>query len=123
VKCHTQLEVFETKWPGLSIEQLLHKLRQIQQFVLLYPPQGEKGPPAAAIVRSKQTLPQQQLAMRADNDCAEVFPSAAKRDDGETRDASLNWLRRGTKCRFPVEYFVVLSQQCWLMNIGRPVRP
>ena len=52
----------QTAWPGLSIEQLLHELRQIQQFVLLYPPQGEKGPPRAAVVRSKQTFPQQQLA-------------------------------------------------------------
>jgi hypothetical protein len=41
---------------------LLQELRQIQQFVLLYPPQGEKGPPRAAIVRSKQTFPQQELA-------------------------------------------------------------
>jgi transposase len=31
-------------WSGISIEQLLDELRQIQQFVLLYPPQGEKGP-------------------------------------------------------------------------------
>ena len=52
----------QAAWPGLSIDQLLHELRQIQQFVLLYPPQGEKGPPRAAVVRSKQTLPQQQLA-------------------------------------------------------------
>jgi transposase len=49
-------------WPGLSIEQLLDELRQIQQFVLLYPPQGEKGPNRIATVLSKQTLPQQSLA-------------------------------------------------------------
>ena len=49
-------------WPGLSMEQLLEELRQIQQFVLLYPPQGEKGPRRVAVVQSKQTLPQQQLA-------------------------------------------------------------
>jgi len=49
-------------WPGLSMENLLKKLRQIQQFILLYPPQGEKGPHRAAIVLSKQTIPQQQLA-------------------------------------------------------------
>src|SRR5881398_822684 len=49
-------------WPGLSMDQLLEELRQIQQFVLLYPPQGEKGPPRAAVVRSKLALPQQQLA-------------------------------------------------------------
>ena len=52
----------QSAWPGLTMEQLLDELRQIQQFVLLYPPQGEKGPQRAAIVRSKQTLPQQQLA-------------------------------------------------------------
>jgi len=49
-------------WPGLSMENLLDELRQIQQFVLLYPPQGEKGPHRAAVVLSKQTIPQQQLA-------------------------------------------------------------
>jgi transposase len=52
----------ETVWPGLSIEQLLEELRQIQQFILLYPPQGQKGPQRAATVLSKQTLPQQSLA-------------------------------------------------------------
>jgi len=52
----------ETVWPGLSVEQLLEELRQIQQFVLLYPPQGEKGPNRVATVLSKQTLPQQSLA-------------------------------------------------------------
>ena len=52
----------QSAWPGLTMEQMLDELRQIQQFVLLYPPQGEKGPHRAAVVRSKQTLPQQQLA-------------------------------------------------------------
>ena len=52
----------ETAWPGLSIEQLLDELRCIQQFVLLYPPQGEKGPNRIATVLSKQTLPQQAIA-------------------------------------------------------------
>ena len=52
----------QSAWPGLTIEQMLDELRQIQQFVLLYPPQGEKGPQRAAVVRSKQNLPQQQLA-------------------------------------------------------------
>lgn len=52
----------ETVWPGLSVEQLLEELRQIQQFVLLYPPQGEKGPHRVATVLSKRTLPQQSLA-------------------------------------------------------------
>ena len=52
----------QSAWPGLSMEQMLAELRQIQQFVVLYPPQGEKGPQRAAVVRSKQTLPQLQLA-------------------------------------------------------------
>jgi transposase len=52
----------QTAWPGLSMEQMIDELRQIEQFVLLYPPQGEKGPQRAAVVQSKQTFPQQQLA-------------------------------------------------------------
>lgn len=52
----------EAVWPGLSMEQLLEELRQIQQFALLYPPQGEKGPHRVATVLSKQTLAQQSLA-------------------------------------------------------------
>jgi len=52
----------QSAWPGLTMEQMLEELRQIQQFVLLYPPQGEKGPHRATVVRSKQTFPQQQLA-------------------------------------------------------------
>jgi len=52
----------QAAWAGLSMEQLLEELRQIQQFTLLYPPQGEKGPNRVATVLSKQTLPQQSLA-------------------------------------------------------------
>ena len=48
-------------WPDLSMEQLLEELEQIQQFALLYPPQGEKGPPRVAYVLSQQTLVQQAL--------------------------------------------------------------
>jgi hypothetical protein len=44
------------------MEQLIEELSQIQQFVLLYPAQGDKGPPRTATVLSKQTLPQQSLA-------------------------------------------------------------
>ena len=44
-----------------SLEQLLEELEQIQQFVLLYPPQGGKGPPRTAYVLSQQTLAQQAL--------------------------------------------------------------
>jgi hypothetical protein len=32
----------QTAWDGISMEQLLEELQQIQQFVLPYPPQGEK---------------------------------------------------------------------------------
>lgn len=49
-------------WPGLSMEQFLEELRQIQQFVLLYPPLGGTGPNRVATVLSKQTLAQQALA-------------------------------------------------------------
>jgi transposase len=48
-------------WADLSVEQLLDELAQIKQFVLLYPPQGEKGPPRTAYVLSQQTLAQQAL--------------------------------------------------------------
>lgn len=52
----------QTAWAGLTMEQMIDELRQIQQFALLYPPQGEKGPNRVATVLSKQTLPQQRLA-------------------------------------------------------------
>lgn len=52
----------QSAWNGISPEQLLEELRQIQQFVLLYPPQGDKGPNRVATVLSKQTLTQQALA-------------------------------------------------------------
>lgn len=52
----------ETVWPGLSTEQLIEELRQIQQYLLLYPPQGDKGPNRVATVLSKQSLAQQALA-------------------------------------------------------------
>ena len=52
----------QSAWSGISTDQLLEELRQIQQFVLLYPPQGEKGPNRIATVLSKQTLTQQALA-------------------------------------------------------------
>jgi transposase len=51
----------QAAWADLSIEQLLEELQQIKQFVLLYPPQGEKGPPRTAYVLSQQTLTQQAL--------------------------------------------------------------
>lgn len=49
-------------WPGLSVEQLIDELQQIQQFHLLYPAQGDKGPNRVATVLSKQSLTQQTLA-------------------------------------------------------------
>jgi transposase len=52
----------QAAWGGISMEQLLEELGQIQQFALLYPPLGEKGPNRVAIVLSKQTLAQQSLA-------------------------------------------------------------
>ena len=36
-------EQAKAAWTDLSVEQLLEELEQIKQFVLLYPPQGEKG--------------------------------------------------------------------------------
>lgn len=48
--------------PLLSLETLQDELRKIEQYVLLYPPQGDKGPHRTAIVQSKQTLTQQLLA-------------------------------------------------------------
>ena len=52
----------QAAWSDLSLEQLIEELQQIQQFVLLYPRQGEKGPDRAAYVLSQQTLVQQALA-------------------------------------------------------------
>jgi len=63
-------------WPGLSMENLLDELRQIQQFILLYPPQGEKGPHRAAVVLSKQTIPQQQLARVLGLDQLRITPKS-----------------------------------------------
>ena len=39
-----------------------HRLAARQQFALLYPPLGEKGPSRVATILSKQTLAQQSLA-------------------------------------------------------------
>lgn len=56
---HRQAKV---AWADMSMETLLEELRQIQQFVLLFPRQGQKGPDRAVFVLSKQTLVQQALA-------------------------------------------------------------
>jgi len=65
----------QAAWDGISMEQLLEELRQIQQFVLLYPPQGEKGPNRVATVVSKQTLAQQALAKTLGLDQLHITPS------------------------------------------------
>src|SRR5436853_7296414 len=52
----------QAAWAGLSMEQLLEELGEIQQFALLYPAQSEKGPNRVALVLSQQTLAQQSLA-------------------------------------------------------------
>ena len=44
------------------MEKLIDELRQIQQYQLLYPAQGAKGPPRLATVLSKQSIPQHLLA-------------------------------------------------------------
>ena len=44
-------------WADLSVEQLLEELEQIKQFVLLYPRQGEKGPPRTAYVLAADSGP------------------------------------------------------------------
>jgi transposase len=43
-------------WRDLSMEQLLEELQQIQQFVLLYPRQGEKGNPLVRPLCSRSKL-------------------------------------------------------------------
>jgi precorrin-6B methylase 1 len=74
----SQLQVLHKKagavWPGLSMEQLLEELAQIRQFDLLYPPQGEKGPPRVATELSKQTLRQHALAEALGLDRLRITP-------------------------------------------------
>jgi transposase len=48
--------------PEITIEQLKQELADIMQFVLLYPPQGEKGPYRTATIQSKLNLTQSLLA-------------------------------------------------------------
>ncbi len=52
----------EKACPGISMEKLIDELSQIQQFHLLYPAQGAKGPGRVATVLSKQSIPQHLLA-------------------------------------------------------------
>ena len=55
---HRQAQSF---WPQITMEKLQDELQQIQQFVLLYPPQGG-GPCRTATVVSSQSLIQKGLA-------------------------------------------------------------
>lgn len=48
--------------PQITIEQMKTELAAIHEFVLLYPPQGEKGPPRTATVHGKHTFTQLLLA-------------------------------------------------------------
>jgi transposase len=47
--------------PQITVEQMKAELGEIYEFVLLYPPQGEKGPYRTATVQSKKTFTQQML--------------------------------------------------------------
>jgi transposase len=64
----------QTVWPGISVEQLLEELADIHQVVLLYPPQGEKGPFRTATVLSKRTLSQQLLVSALGLDTLRITP-------------------------------------------------
>jgi hypothetical protein len=48
--------------PQITVEQLKDELEDITQYVLLYPPQGEKGPYRTATIQNKLTLTQTLLA-------------------------------------------------------------
>jgi transposase len=56
---HTQAE---KACPQITVEQLKDELEGITQYVLLYPPQGEKGPYRTATIQNKLTLTQTLLA-------------------------------------------------------------
>jgi len=48
--------------PRITVEQLKDELQDIKQYVLLYPPQGDKGPYRTVTVQEKLTLTQALLA-------------------------------------------------------------
>ena len=52
----------KTACPQITVEQMKDELEGIYQYILLYPPQGEKGPYRTATVQSRQTLTQTMLA-------------------------------------------------------------
>jgi len=53
-------------WLGLSMEELKQQLGGIQQVELLYPRQGQKGPPRVVSIASKRNLVQQTLVQALD---------------------------------------------------------
>lgn len=48
--------------PQITVEQLKEELQEITQHVLLYPPQGDKGPYRTATIQTKMSLTQSLLA-------------------------------------------------------------
>jgi transposase len=48
--------------PQITVEQLKSELEDITQYVLLYPPQGDRGPCRTATIQNKLTLTQNLLA-------------------------------------------------------------
>jgi len=48
--------------PQITVEQMKTELEEIYQYILLYPPQGEKGPYRTMAVQSRQTLTQSMLS-------------------------------------------------------------
>ena len=48
--------------PQITVEQLKDELEDILRYVLLYPPQGDKGPYRTATIQSKLNLNQSLLA-------------------------------------------------------------
>jgi hypothetical protein len=57
---HKQAQI---AWADLSVEQLLQELQQIKQFVLLYPRQGDKGPPAPLIYYPSRPCTQRHMQL------------------------------------------------------------
>jgi transposase len=73
--------------PQITIEQMKSELAAIHEFVLLYPPQGDKGPPRTATVHSKQSFTQLLLAQEFGLHAA-APPRAKKNSVGKTRKRS-----------------------------------
>ena len=73
--------------PQITIEQLKTELAAIHEFVLLYPPLGDKGPPRTATVQGKHTFTQlllaQELGLRTPTP-----PRARKSRVGKTQNRS-----------------------------------